>query len=208
MTTSLILADDHAIFREGLATLITRNDDFQLIGQVDNGREAWELITNAKPDVAILDISMPELTGLEVARRAKKAGVATRIIALTMHEDPAAWMQAQQAGISGYVLKDNSFEDLVMAIRIVAAGGTFVTPDVQQKLIELQRKGHSAAALSQREQEVIRLIGLGNSSKQIAQLMEISPRTVDTYRNRLMAKLGLRTVADVVRYAVRTGMVS
>ena len=208
MTISLILADDHAIFREGLATLLKANSDFELKGEACNGLEAWNLIEKFQPDVAVLDITMPEMSGLEVARRAAAAGLATRIVVLTMHEEPATWLQAQQAGIWGYVLKDNSFEELETAINKVGAGGSFVTPSVEQKLLVLQRQGHSVATLSEREREVIKLIALGNGSKEIARILDISPRTVDTYRNRLMEKLGLASIADVARYAMRTGMVS
>ncbi len=208
MAISLILADDHAIFLQGLTTLLEADDSLQLKGQGCNGLEAWNLIRSVKPDVAVLDITMPEMSGLEVARRSVATGLDTRIIALTMHEDPTTWLQAREAGIWGYVLKDNSFEELTTAIHRVASGHTFVTPSVQQRLTKLQQQGHSIASLSQREIQVIELIALGNSSKQIARIMDISPRTVDTYRTRIMEKLGLSTVADVVRFAMRSGMVT
>ena len=206
MAISVILADDHAMFRQGLTPLLEARHGFKLLAQAANGREAWKLIEALQPDVAIVDISMPELTGIEVAQKTVNAGFRTRVVVLTMHEDPYAALQAQEAGAAAYVLKDNTFEELVIAVRTVAAGGTFVTPSIQAKLQEALR--HGAALLSQREREVVKLIALGNSSKEIGRLMSISPRTVDTYRNRLMDKLGLHTLADVVRYAVRTGLVS
>lgn len=208
MAISVILADDHAMFRQGLAPLLEAGHGLELLAQAANGREAWELIEALRPDVAIVDISMPELTGIEVARKTVNAGFRTRVVVLTMLEDPSTALQAQEAGAAGYVLKDNTFEELVMAVRTVAAGGTFVTPSIQAKLRGLQPRGRAAALLSRREREVIKLIALGHSSKEIGRLMGISPRTVDTYRSRLMGKLGLHTLADVVRYAVRTGMVS
>ncbi|MEA3276060.1 MAG: response regulator transcription factor [Pseudomonadota bacterium] len=208
MPISVILADDHAIIRQGLAPLLSAGDDLELLAQAANGREAWRLIAELRPDVAILDISMPEMTGIEVASRTEEAGLDTRVVLLTMHEDPCAVLQAQEAGAVGYVLKDNSFEELVAAVKTVAAGGTFVTPAVRARLRELRRNGYTTPTLSNQEREVLRLIALGNSSKEAARIMNISPRTVDTYRNRLMDKLGLHTLADVVRYAVRTGMVS
>jgi DNA-binding NarL/FixJ family response regulator len=173
-----------------------------------NGREAWELIEALEPDVAILDISMPEKTGIEVARKTVNAGLSTHVVLLTMHEDPSAALEAQEAGAVGYLLKDKSFEELVTAVRTVVAGGTFVTPSIREKLQDLQHDGRAAAQLSTREREVIKLIALGKSSKEIGRIMDISPRTVDTYRKRLMDKLGLHSLADVVRYAVRVGMVS
>ena len=207
MPITIVLADDHAIIRQGLTPLFEAEEGMELVAEAGNGQEAWTLIESLRPDVAILDVSMPEMTGIEVTRRVVDAGVSTRIILLTMHEDPSAVLEAQEAGASGYVLKDNSFEELVQAVRIVVAGGSFVTPSVQQKLRKLQAEGRLATLLSKREREVIKLIAEGRSSKEIARLMDISPRTVDTYRKRLMEKLDLHTLADVVRYAVRTGMI-
>ena len=208
MTTTIILADDHDIFRQGLASLLNVEQELELLGQACNGREAWEFIQLLKPDVAILDVSMPEMTGIEVARKTVNAGLNTHVVLLTMHEDPCAVLEAQEAGAVGYILKDNSFEDLVIAVRTVVAGGTFVTPSIRKKLRDLQCYGRVSIQLSKREREVIKLIALGKSSKEIARLLEISPRTVDTYRQRLMSKLALNNLADVVRYAMRTGLVS
>ena len=208
MSIKVILADDHAIIRQGLAPLFEAEQGMELLAQAGNGREAWELIESLRPNVAILDISMPEMTGIEVTRRVVEAGVYTQVILLTMHQDPSAALEALEAGASGYVLKDNSFEELVQAVHTVVAGGSFVTPSVQKKLRDLQRQGKTTVLLSEREREVIKLIAQGRTSKEIGRTMDISPRTVDTYRKRLMDKLDLHTLADVVRYAVRTGMVS
>jgi DNA-binding NarL/FixJ family response regulator len=207
MPIGVIVADDHAIFRQGLASLLQAEADIALLGQAANGAEAWGLIESLRPDVAILDLSMPETTGIEVARRVEAAGLDTRIVLLTMHDDPSAVLQAQEAGVAGYVLKDNSFEELVQAVHTVVVGGTFVTPSIRVKLRALQRDGRPAVPLSPRERDVIRLIALGNSSKETARIMAISPRTVDTYRSRSMRKLGLHSLADLVRYAVQAGMV-
>lgn len=208
MTTTLILADDHDIFRQGLASLLNVEQELELLGQACNGREALKLIQSLEPDVAILDVSMPEMSGIEVARKTVNTGLNTHVVLLTMHEDPCAVLEAQEAGATGYILKDNSFEELVIAVRTVVAGGTFVTPSIRKKLRDLQCHGRVAVQLSKREREVVKLIALGKSSKEIARVMEISPRTVDTYRKRLMDKLDLHSLADVVRYAVRVGMVS
>ncbi|MFZ2312950.1 MAG: response regulator transcription factor [Methylobacter sp.] len=207
MPINVIFADKHEIFRQGLAALLNTVEGIIPLAQAANGRDAWDLIENLKPDVAILEIHMPEMTGIEVARKTSVAGLTTQVILLTAHEDPTAAIDAQDAGASGYVLKSNSFEDLVMALQTVTAGGTFMPPTIRAKLRELQRQGRTAVAPSTREREVIRLIALGKSSKEIARLMEISPRTVNTYRDRLMDKLQAHTIADVVRYAVRAGMV-
>ncbi len=208
MAITIVLADDHAIIRDGLAPLFEAEQGMEILAQADNGRKAWGLIESLRPDVAILDISMPEMTGIEVTRRVVDAGFYTQVILLTMHDDPSAALQAQEAGASGYVLKDNSFNELVQAVHAVVAGGTFVTPSVREKLRKLQSQGKTASLLSKREREVIKLIAQGQNSKEIGQIMGISHRTVDTYRRRLMDKLDLHTLADVVRYAVRTGMIS
>ena len=206
MSIGVILADDHAIVRQGLAALLQAEPDIDLLGLAADGAAAWSMIATHQPDIAILDLSMPQATGIEITRRVEAAALDTRCLLLTMHDDPAAALEAQAAGAAGYILKDNSFEDLVLAVRSIAAGGTFVTPSIRAKLRALQRNGQGSIALSSREREVIRLVALGHSSKEIARVLDISPRTVDTYRNRLMHKLGLHSVADVVRYAVQGGM--
>ena len=206
MPIGVILADDHAIVRQGLAALLQAEPGIVLLGLAADGAAAWSMIATHQPDIAILDLSMPQATGIEITRRVEAAALDTRCLLLTMHDDPAAALEAQEAGAAGYVLKDNSFEDLVLAVRSIAAGGTFVTPSIRAKLRALQRNGQRSIALSNREREVICLVALGHSSKEIARLLAISHRTVDTYRNRLMHKLGLHSVADVVRYAVRAEM--
>ncbi len=207
MPLGIVLADDHAIVRQGLASLLLAEPDIALLAQAADGEAAWQSIQAHRPDIAILDLSMPRATGIEVTRRVEAAGMRTRCLLLTMHDDPSAALQAQEAGAAGYVLKDNSFEELVLAVRSIAAGGTFVTPSVRAKLRALERNGQRPMALSPRELEVIRLIAAGHSSKEIGRALAISPRTVDTYRNRLMKKLGLHSVADVVRWVVQRGMV-
>jgi DNA-binding NarL/FixJ family response regulator len=207
VSLDVILADDHAIVRQGFAALLQAEPDIALLGQAGDGEAAWRLIETLQPDVAILDLEMPKATGIEVACRVEDAALETRVVLLTMHDDAASALQAQEAGVAGFVVKDNSFEDLVMAVRSVAAGGTFVTPAIRAKLRAFQRNGPPPVVLSPREREVIRLIAGGKSSKEIGRALAISPRTVDTYRNRLMDKLGLHSVADVVRWAVERGMV-
>lgn len=208
MTTTILIADDHDIFRQGLAALLDAEEGLVLLSQAGNGREAWEHIKSLEPDIAILDINMPDMTGIEVTRKTVDSGLKTQVVLLTMYEDPSTVLEGQEAGASGYILKDNSFEEMVTAVRTVVCGGTFVTPSIREKMQKMKRDGQSAVQLSKREREVITLIALGKSSKEIARVMEISPRTVDTYRKRLMDKLGLKNLAEVVRYAVRLGVVS
>jgi DNA-binding NarL/FixJ family response regulator len=203
---SVILADDHAIVRQGLAALLQGVPDISLLAQAADGEAAWELIETHQPDIAILDLAMPRATGIEVARRVEASALDTRVVLLTMHDDAATALQAQQAGVTGFVIKDNSFEELALAVRSVAAGGTFVTPAVRAKLNGLRRSGQRPVALSPREREVVRLIAGGQTSKEIGRALAISPRTVDTYRDRLRDKLGLHTVAELVLYAAQCGL--
>ncbi len=206
MYLSVILADDHAIVRQGLAALLQGVPDISLLAQAADGEAAWELIETHQPDIAILDLAMPRATGIEVARRVEAAALGTRVVLLTMRDDAATAVQAQQAGVTGFVTKDNSFEELALAVRSVAAGGTFVTPAVRAKLNGLRRSGQRPVALSPREREVVRLIAGGQTSKEIGRALAISPRTVDTYRDRLRDKLGLHTVAELVLYAAQCGL--
>ena len=208
MPLGVILADDHAIVRQGLAALLQGEPDIAVLAQAADGEAAWRLIETHQPDIAILDLSMPQATGIEVAHRVQIAALDTRVVLLTMHDDAATALQAQEAGVAGFVVKDNSFEELTLAVRTVAAGGTFVTPAVRAKLNALKRNGDKPVALSPREREVIRLIAAGQSSKEIGRALAISPRTVDTYRDRLRDKLGLHSVAEVVLYAVQCGMLA
>lgn len=206
MPLGVILADDHAIFLQGLAALLRAEPDIALLAQAADGEAAWRLIETYLPGVAILDLAMPKATGIEVARRVEAAALDTRVVLLTMHDDAATALQAQEAGVSGFVLKDNSFEELALAVRAVASGGTFVTPAVRAKLNALKRSGDKPVALSPRERDVVRLIAAGQTSKEIGRALAISPRTVDTYRDRLRDKLGLRSVAEVVLFAVQCGI--
>jgi DNA-binding NarL/FixJ family response regulator len=207
MSISVILADDHTIFREGLMSLLQTATDLVLLGVAANGRDAWHLIEQLRPNVAILDIAMPEMTGTEVTRRTHAAGLTTEVALLTACADPCTAMEAEEAGAVGYVLKDHSFEELIMAVQTIAAGGTFMTPVIRAKLREMRHRGRTMPVLSSREREVVCHIAQGRTGKEIARNMGLSPRTVDTYRGRLMEKLEAHTIADVVRYALKSGLV-
>lgn len=207
MTTRLILADDHTMFRQALEAFLECKPELELLGQATNGLEAWEMIQTLRPDVAVLDVTMPGLNGIEVARKNADAGFLTHIVVLTMHNDQRLALEAQDAGVDGFVLKENTLDELVAAVETVMAGGTFVTPTLRVVLRGFQRRGQGVVLLSQREREVLTLLAQGNSSKQVARKMDISPRTVDTYRKRLGDKLELGSLAEMVRYAVRTGLV-
>ena len=205
--TRLLLADDHAIFRQGLRRLLQAWPEAEVIGEAADGLEAWKLIQAEHPDLAILDIEMPCMRGIEIVQQVKEKELSTRIVLLTMHDEPALAFEAERVGAQGYVLKDNTFEELLEAIQQVAAGHHYMSPKVSENL-QAFRMESGGVTLSTREREVLQLIASGHSSKEIARTLDISPKTVETYRNRLMAKLNLHSVAELVRYAIRTGLLS
>lgn len=203
----LVLADDHAIFREGLAHLLSSDPEIEVVGSTGRGDEALEIIRTEKPDIAILDISMPGLNGIDVSREAAAEALPTRIILLTMHDDPTLAREAIEAGVAGFVVKDNTASDLIDAVHKVSAGGSFLCDGVAEKVRKLDSLTAEPAALSPREREVLRCVALGRTNKEVARDLDISPKTVDTHRTRLMRKLNVHTTADLVRYAVKIGLV-
>ncbi len=205
--TRLLLADDHAIFLQGLTKLLDAWPEAKVVAEAADGQEAWELILRHKPDVAVVDIKMPQMSGIEIAEQVRAQGLSTRVVLLTMHDEPALALEAEQAGIHGYVLKDNTFEELSKAIKTVASGRHYMSPSVSEKL-QAFRLSSGGVTLSPREREVLKLIASGLSGKAIARELGISPKTVETHRVRLMAKLNLHSVAELVRYAVQTGFLS
>lgn len=203
----LLLADDHAIFLQGLTRLLDAWPEVRIVAKAADGQEAWQLIQRHKPDVAVVDIRMPKMNGIEIAEQVRAEGLSTRIVVLTMHDEPALALEAEQAGVDGYVLKDDTFEELSQAIEKVVAGHRYMSPTVSENLHAF-RLSSGGVTLSPREREVLKLVASGLSSKAIARTLDISPKTVETHRSRLMTKLDLHSVADLVRYAVETGFLS
>jgi DNA-binding NarL/FixJ family response regulator len=202
----VVIADDHTIFRQGLAQLLSSVEGVTVTGEAADGSEALKLIREMQPDVAILDLSMPQ-GGLEVAREISREGLSTRVILLTMHNEPDAANKALQAGASGYVLKDNAFEDLVYALRSVARGGTFISPSVAAGVMKSNERRKEGEPLTKREREVLALIATGLTNKQIAERLFISVKTVETHRARIIEALDLHNTAELVRYAIESGLV-
>jgi len=206
----IALADDHPIVRSGLRVLLEGEADFQVVGEVGDGLAAVQLAAELSPDIFVMDISLPSIGGAEATRQVVDLGSGIRVIGLTAHEDSAYARLFFRAGGSGYVLKRAASEDLVRAIRVVAAGGTYVEPALAKHLMPLRSKPtphrvFRTTELSEREAEVIRLVAQGHATKEIAGRLELSPRTLETYRARAMEKLGLKTRADIVRYASQCG---
>lgn len=208
----VLLADDHPIVLTGLRNLIAEADDLALVGEATNGLLALQLIRDLAPDVAVVDISMPELNGIMLARRLAEECPGVRVMALTLHEDRAYVHQALQAGVRGYVLKRSAAENLLPAIRTVLAGGLYLDPAIAGHVCDAtaSRVGHSTALfsppeLTDRETDVLRQTALGLTNKEIARQLGIGVKSVETYKARAGDKLGFRTRADIVRYAAAQG---
>jgi DNA-binding NarL/FixJ family response regulator len=208
MPLTLLLADDHQIVRQGLRELLKRELDFRLVGEAANGLEAIRLVERLRPDVLVLDLMLPGLNGLEVARRVGRASARTRIVILSMHSNDAYVVNALQAGAMGYVLKESSSEDLVAAIRHVHHGRRYLSPAISESALTLyQQKSKSQAldpyeSLTPREREVLQLTAEGLSGNEISARLFISPRTVESHRKHLTEKLSLRNQKDLIRFAI------
>jgi DNA-binding NarL/FixJ family response regulator len=207
----ILIADDHAVIREGLKALVNAQPDMEVVGEAENGRIAWHEAKSLEPDVAVVDISMPELNGEQVTQRLKQECPQVKVLTLTVHEDQAYLRQLLKAGASGYVLKRAVVAELIHAIRTVAAGGVYLDPALASKVVGNYIREQSVTSspprddLSNRETEVLRLLALGYSNKEVAAHLNISIKTVETYKARLMEKLGIHSRVDLVRYAVRQG---
>lgn len=204
---TVFLADDHKIFRQGLRLLLSSLEGIEVVGEAGAGDEALNQISALLPDIAILDIAMPKLDGLEVLKQLREKTVPTKIIILTMHKDEKVLRKALFCGASGFVLKDNAFEDLAYAIQTALSGGVFVSPVLTDKLIWDGLKD-KVILLSDREKEVLKLIASGFTNKEIANRLNISIKTVETHRSRLMEKLNIHKLSELVIYAVRSGIVT
>lgn len=208
----LLLADDHAILREGLRAFLSYYPDVEIVGEAGDGLDAVELTEALRPDIVLMDIAMPRLSGLEATRRIRERFPGTRVLILTQYEDSPYVLPLLKAGASGYVLKRALGTDLVDALRAVACGESFLYPPVAKTVLEEIRQPHSptvegSAPLTSREQEVLRGVASGETSRQIAARLSLSAKTVEWHRSNLMAKLGLRSVAELVRYALEHGLV-
>ena len=210
--TRIALADDHPIVLDGLRNLIRAEPDFELVGEAASGLSALKIIREQHPDVAVLDISMPELNGIVLSRRLNGEMPALRLLILTLHEDRAYLNQALEAGVRGYVLKRSAVENLVQAIRAVLVGGLYIDPAIVGRVFESKqinkrlaaRKG-VAPALTDREADVLKMAALGFTNKEIASRLDVGVKSIETYKARGLEKLGLKTRAELVRYASGQG---
>jgi len=219
----VLLADDHALVRAGIRALLTGLPDVDSVIEAGDGQEALSLLRELRPDVALVDIAMPGLNGLELAARVMREAPATRLVILSMHGTPGHVAQALRAGVCGYLLKDSAADELPVLLRAVMRGETYLSPTISKQVVDgyLGRTsspatGGAAGApdasgldvLTSRQREILQLVAEGKSTKEVAQLLDLSAKTVETHRAQIMDRLGIRDLAGLVRYAVRTGLVS
>ena len=210
----ILLADDHTVVRQGLRKVLEERSDWEVVAEAGDGREAVRQAEELKPDVAIIDVAMPLLNGIETTRQIARRSPSTRILVLTMHSDEAYVNQILKAGATGYLLKDSADVDLLQAVSAVSNGKSFFSPAIAKVMLDdyvrqLADKGISDRyeSLSEREREIFQLIAEGKANKEIATILSISPSTVETHRARIMEKLDLHSAAEIVLYAVRRGVI-
>jgi DNA-binding NarL/FixJ family response regulator len=205
----ILLADDHAVVRQGFKMILASQPDMEIVGEAGNGREAVELAERLHPDVAVVDVAMPELNGIEATRRMGEAAPRTRVLALSMHKDSVYVREILRAGARGYLLKDQIDSDLIAAVRAVARGEGYLSPAVSDAVLNDYRKhvSNPIDMLTSREREVLQMIAEGKTNKEIATVLDLSVYTVDAHRAHIMEKLNLHSVNELVRFAVRNGLV-
>lgn len=212
--TRVLLADDHRILRQGLRSLFEKEDDLEVVGEAENGRQAVRMARELRPDVVVMDVAMPDLNGIEATRQVLAELPAVKVLALSMHSDRRYVIEVLKAGASGYLLKDGAFEELASAIRTVAANRSYLSPEITGVVIDdvvhrVPSAPRSASlCLSNREREVLQLLAEGRSTREIAECLHVSVKTVDTHRQHIMQKLGLYSVAELTKYAIREGITS
>ncbi|MBF0497822.1 MAG: response regulator transcription factor [Deltaproteobacteria bacterium] len=211
---NIILVDDHKIIRDGLKSMIDRHPDMRVIGETDSGRKAVELARTMQPDIAIMDIAMPDLNGIEATQQIIKESSAIKVIALSMHSDARFVARMLAAGASGYLLKDTSFQELIVAIHQVVQGRIHLSQSITDTVIRdyVRRVSVSqttpVSSLTSREREVLQLVAEGKTTREIALLLGVSIKTIETHRRRMMEKLNIDNVADLTKYAIIEGLTS
>ncbi len=208
----VLLADDHHLVRAGIRALLEKHPGVEIVAEAGDGREALEGIERLRPDIALLDISMPGLNGLEVAARATKVCEKTRVLILSMHADEGYVAQALRAGVSGYLLKDSVSSELALALTALGRGERYLSPRISTQVVDGFLRGDSReddplSALTSRQREILQLIAEGHSTRQIAEALDVSVKTIETHRAQLMERLDIHDVAGLVRFAVRSGLI-
>ncbi|MEO5925716.1 MAG: response regulator transcription factor [Bryobacteraceae bacterium] len=207
--TRILLADDHSVVRHGFRRIIDAQEDMEVVGEVSNGREAVEQATALQPDIIIMDVTMPELNGIEATRRIADSVPRARVLALSMHRDSVYVREILRAGARGYLLKDSSEGDLIAAVRAVASGEGYLSPAVSDAVLSDYRKHvtNPIDMLTSREREVLQLVAEGKTNKEIATGLNLSVYTVEAHRGKIMEKLNLHSASEMVRFAIRNGLI-
>jgi two-component system response regulator NreC len=214
MGVKILLVDDHRVVREGLRSLIEKLHGMEVVAEAENGRTALHMTRKFKPDVIVMDLSMPDLNGIEATRQIVEAFPDTKVVALSMHADRQFVVGAIKAGVSGYLMKDSAFKELERALRAVAANQTYLSSRVARVVVKdyveklSLEEAASPAALTAREREVLQLIAEGRTTKRIADLLNISVKTVETHRRNIMEKLDIFSIAELTKFAIREGLTS
>jgi DNA-binding NarL/FixJ family response regulator len=211
VSTTILLVDDHRMMREGLRSILDQSKDLQVVGEAENGRQALAMISQLKPDIVVMDIGMPDLNGIEAVRQARAQSPGTRLIGLSMYTDKQYVLGMLEAGASGYVPKSAAADELIKAIHGVMQGRVHLGPDLAKSVVEkyVQQLGTGvtpSVSLGGREKEILQLIAEGNTSREIAELLHISVKTVEVHRQNIMNKLGLHSIAELTKYAIREGL--
>jgi len=206
----VLLADDHTIVRRGVRMLIDSQADMEVVGEASNGREAIEQARRLQPDIVVMDVSMPELNGIEGTRQICDELHNTRVLALSMHKDAVYVREILRAGARGYLLKDSEDEDLLKAIRLVSRGEAFLSPAISDAVLTDYRRhvSNPVDLLTSREREILTMVGEGKTNKEIANALNLSVYTVESHRGSVMEKLNLHNTGDIVRFALRNGLIS
>ena len=215
MTIRVLLVDDHAMLRDGLRALLESHKDIEVVGEADNGLTAIDLVRELLPDIVVMDVAMPIMNGVEATRRIKKLHPACQVLVLTQYDHREYVLPLLEAGTDGYILKKSAGEQLVTAIRAVCAGKSILDPTVARTVIEAyvgsrspSSRDDSSEPLTDREREVLILIAEGYTNREVAHVLHISPKTVDVHRTNIMQKLGLHNRTELIKYAIRKGLVN
>ncbi len=214
-STRVLIADDHPLIRSGLRSLLSREREFEVVGEAADGYQALELVEQLKPDIIMLDVSMPRLNGIDVARKISETAPSTRVIIVSIHSDEGYVLRALRAGAKGYLLKASPEGDILNAVRTVAAGHAYLSPEMSRLLVEeyvreMRERGveDSYDLLSIREKEILQLLVSGSSNRQIADMIHVSVATVETHRSNILQKLGIHSLPELILYAVRKGLLA
>ena len=214
MSIKVIISDDHKIMRDGLKSMLEKQRDIEIIAEASDGRTTVELAIKLKPDVIIMDVAMPDMNGIEATRQIIKKSPKIKVVALSMHSDKQFILEMLNAGASGYLLKDCAFHELINAIHSVASNRSYLSPEIADAMIKEYKHVISKESLSvfslltSRERQVLQLIAEGKTTKEIAYTLKVSTKTIETYRQQIMYKLDIHTIAGLTKYAVREGLTS